>query len=105
MEVASVGKAMLDAAKAAAGNTWATIQHDFASDLGSVLRNAARIEADLASGKLSEDEASDLLQDQSRTLFILSQEVEVDAELAAQNAINAAIDALWAAVKLAARVP
>jgi len=45
-----------------------------------------------------------LLRNQSRTLFILSQEAEVDAELVAQNAINAAIDVLWAAVKAAARI-
>jgi hypothetical protein len=104
MDVASVGKAMLDAAKAAAGDTWGKIQHDFATDLGNVLRNAAKIEANLAAGDLNQDEAEVLLRNQSRTLFILSQEAEVDAELVAQNAINAAIDVLWAAVKAAARI-
>ncbi len=104
MDVASVGTAMLNAAKAAAGDTWGKIQHDFASDLDNVLRNAAKIEADLAAGDLNQDEAEVLLSNQSRTLFILSQEAEVDAELAAQNAINAAIDLLWAAVKAAARI-
>jgi hypothetical protein len=38
-----------------------------------------------------------------RTLFILSREAEVDAQLAMQNAING-IDVLWAAVKVAARI-
>jgi hypothetical protein len=104
MDVASVGTATLDAAKAAAGDTWGAIQHDFASDLGNVLRNAAKIEANLAAGDLNQDEAEVLLRNQSRTLFILSQEAEVDAELVAQNAINAAIDVLWAAVKVAARI-
>lgn len=104
MDVASVGKAVLDAAQAAAGDTWSKVQHDFASDLGNVLRNAAKIETDLASGKLSEEEAEVLLRNQSRTLFILSQEVEVDAEIVVQNAINAGIDALWAAVKAAAHI-
>ena len=104
MDVASLGTAMLDAAKAAAGDTWGKIQHDFASDLDDVLRNAAKIEANLAAGNLNQDEAEVLLRNQSRTLFILSQEAEVEAELVAQNAINAAIDVLWAAVKVAARI-
>ena len=104
MDVASLGTAMLDAAKAAAGDTWGKIQHDFASDLDDVLRNAAKIEANLAAGNLNQDEAEVLLRNQSRTLFILSQEAEVEAELVAQNAINAAIDVLWAAVKAAARI-
>jgi len=104
VDVASLGTAMLDAAKAAAGDTWGKIQHDFASDLDDVLRNAAKIEANLAAGNLNQDEAEVLLRNQSRTLFILSQEAEVEAELVAQNAINAAIDVLWAAVKAAARI-
>jgi hypothetical protein len=104
MDVASVGKAMLDAAKGAAGDTWGKIQHDFASDLDNVLRNAEKIEANLAAGDLNQDEAEVLLRNQSRTLFILSQEAEVDAELVAQNAINSAIDVLWAAVEVAARI-
>lgn len=104
MDVASVGTAMLDAAKAAAGDTWGKIQHDFASDLGNVLRNAAKIETNLAAADLNQDEAEVLLRNQSRTLFILTQEAEVDAEVVAQNAINAAIDVLWAAVKAAARI-
>jgi hypothetical protein len=51
MDVESMGPAMLDAAKTAAGDTWGKIQHDFASDLDNVLRNAAKIEADLAAGQ------------------------------------------------------
>jgi len=104
MNVADVGSAMLKAAEAAAGGTWSKIQHDFASDLGNVLRNAANIETKLAARELSEAEAKDLVEDQSKLLFILSQETIVDGEIAAQNAVNAAIDVLWAAVKTAARV-
>lgn len=104
MDVAVVANAMFDAAKGAAGNTWGKIQHDFASDLGAVLRNGAGIEAQLKAGALSDAEAEDLLRDQSAVLFILSQEAIVDGEVAAQNAINAAIDVLWAAVRTAAKI-
>jgi len=103
MDVATVSKDMFDAAQRAAGNAWGKIQHDFASDLGGVLRNAARIEEQLRVNALSEPDAEDLLRAQSNTLFILSQEAE--AEVLAQNAINAAIDVLWTAVKAAAKFP
>jgi hypothetical protein len=105
MDVATVSKDMFDAAQRAAGNAWGKIQHDFASDLGGVLRNAARIEEQLRVNALSEPDAEDLLRAQSNTLFILSQEAEVEAEVLAQNAINAAIDVLWTAVKAAAKFP
>jgi hypothetical protein len=99
MDVAKVGGDMLSAAKNAAGDAWDKIQHDFASDIGAVLGNAAKIEEQLLAKEISEEDAQDLLQDQSRVLFVLSQEVIVDAEVVAQNAINAAIDVLWTAVK------
>jgi hypothetical protein len=92
---------MLNAAKGAAAGTWPKIQHDFASDLGSVLRNAAKIEAQLAAGGLTEEEAKELLDDQSTTLFMLTVEVQQGAKILVQNAVNAAIDALWTAVKAA----
>jgi|SRR5271169_1115139 hypothetical protein len=101
MDVASVATAMLNAAKGAAAGTWPKIQHDFASDLGSVLRNAAKIEAQLAAGGLTEEEAKELLDDQSTTLFMLTVEVQQGAKILVQNAVNAAIDALWTAVKAA----
>ncbi len=104
MDVADVAKQMLDAGRLAAGGTWGEIQHDFVSDLGSVLRNAAKIEAQMEAGTLSELEGKDLLEDQSRILFVLSQEAEEDAEIVAQNAINAAIDVLWMAVRTAAKL-
>ena len=104
MDVATVGRQVLDAAKSAAGATWGQIQHDVASDLGNVLRNAAKIEAQIRSGELTELEGEELVRNQSRVLFVLSQELLVDAEVIAQNAINAAIDVLWAAVKTAAKV-
>src|ERR1700680_4063921 len=102
MDVAVVGNAMLNASKNAAGDTWSKVQHDFASDLGSVLRNAANIAAKLVNGEVTEDEAEELLREQSKILFVLSQEVALDAKLVVQNAVNAAIDALWTAVKAAA---
>jgi hypothetical protein len=104
MDVADVAKQMLDAARQSAGSTWGQIQHDFVADLGRVLRNGAEIEARMASRELSEIEGKDLLEDQSRILFVLSQEGEEDAEILAQNAINAAIDVLWMAVRTAARL-
>jgi hypothetical protein len=57
----------------------------------------------MAAGDLNRDEA-EVGRNQSRTLFILSQEAEIDAELGAQNAINAAIDVLRAPVKAAERI-
>ncbi len=105
MDAAQVGQAMLNAAQAAAGNTWNTIQHDFASDLKGVLQSAATIEAQLAANQITQAEAEVLLRNQSALLFILSQEVELDAEIVVQNAVNAAIDVLWTAVKSAAGVP
>jgi hypothetical protein len=101
MDAANVATAMLNAAKGAAAGTWPKIQHDFASDLGSVLRNAAKIEAQLAAGGLTEEEAKELLDDQSTTLFMLTVEVQQGAKILVQNAVNAAIDALWTAVKAA----
>jgi len=44
------------------------------------------------------------VRNQSSILFLLEKEVEVDAKLVVQNAVNAGIDALWAAVKTAARI-
>ena len=75
--------------------------HDFASDLGAGPRNAAKIETQLAAGEMTQDEAKDLLEDQSNTLFMLTAEVEQASKIAAQNAINAAIDALWQAIRAA----
>jgi hypothetical protein len=95
---------MLNAAAAAAGATWNKVQHNFASDLEEVLRSAAEIEADLAAGTVSEDIGEEMLKDQSRALFVLTQEAAVEDRVAAQNAINAAIDVLWTAVKAAAKV-
>ena len=102
MDVVTVGSAMLNAAKAAAGDTWGKIEHNFGSDLGVVLRNAASIEAKLAAGQLSEAEAKLLLKNQSDLLFILTKEVELDSKVVVQNAVNAAIDEMWAAIKAGA---
>jgi hypothetical protein len=105
MDVSAVGKNMLDAAAAAAGSTWTTIQHDFVSDIGNVLRNGAKIEAQLIAGELTPLEAETLVRNQSEVLFILTQEAIVSGQVVAQNAINAAIDVLWAAIKTAAKIP
>jgi hypothetical protein len=103
-DVADVATSVLNAAKNAAGGTWSKIQHDFASDLGLVLRNGANIAQQLEAQQISEAEAEVLLRNQSSILFILTQEVDEDSKLVVQNAVNAAIDALWAAIKTAAGV-
>jgi hypothetical protein len=103
MNIAEVGSAMLRAAEAAAGGSWNQIRHDFASDVRNVLGNAARIEQQLLAGELSEEEAEILLRNQSRLLFMLSREAAVGGRIVVQNAINAAVDVLWDAVKTAAR--
>jgi hypothetical protein len=103
MDVAEVGSAMLQAAEAAAGGTWSKIRHDFTSDVRNVLSNAAKIEQQLLAGRLNEEEAEILLRNQSRLLFMLSREAAVDSRIVVQNAINAAVDVLWDAVKAAVR--
>jgi hypothetical protein len=101
MDVASVASAMLNAAKTAAGTTWDQIQHDFLADISSVIRNAARIEAKLAARQLSEDDARQLIEDQRGTLAMLVLEVQQDQQILVQNAVNAALNALWTAVRAA----
>jgi len=101
-DISAVGKAVLNAAANAAGKTWKKVQHDFTADLQQVLQNASNIALQLESGQLSEAEAQDLLKDQSAILFLLAEEVDVDSQIVVQNAVNAAVDALWSAVKAAA---
>jgi hypothetical protein len=104
MDFSKVGQDVLNAATRAAGASWNDIQHDFVSDLNTVLQTAAEIEAKLLAGRLSQAEAEDLLKDQTRISFVLTQEAIVSGKVVAQNAINAAIDVLWAAVKTAAKI-
>jgi hypothetical protein len=101
MDAANVATAMLNAAKGAAAGTWPKIQHDFASDLDSVLRKATKIEAQLVAGELTKEEARELLDDQKKTLDMLSIEVKQDEAIIVENAIDAAFDVLWTAVKAA----
>jgi hypothetical protein len=103
-DLANVSTSVLSAAQSAAGGTWDKIKHDFAADLEGVLRSAANIAQQLEAGQISEAEAEVLVRNQSSILFILEREVEQDAKLVVQNAVNAAIDALMAAVKTAAGV-
>ena len=70
-----------------------------------MIENSAEIEAALVSKEISQADAEDLLRAQSRTMFILSREIVVDGKVIAQNAINAAIDVLVAAVQAAAKFP
>src|SRR4051812_1266359 len=105
MDVSAVTKDMLNAAATAAGANWAAIQHDFVLDIGDVLRNGAKIEAQLISGQLTPVEAETLIRNQSEVLFILTQEAIISGQVIAQNAINAAIDVLWLAVRTAAKIP
>ena len=104
MNLATVGNDALRAAASAAGVTWGQIQHDFQADLEAVLQAAARIEAKLAAGIMTADESEELLRDQARILFVLEKEAEVAAKVVTQNAANAAIDVIWAAVKTAAKI-
>src|SRR5215471_1924451 len=85
-----------------AGSTWDEIQHDFATTLENVLRDTADIALQLETGQISELEAEVLVRNKSSILFLLEQEVELDAKVVVQNAVNAGIDALWAAVRTAA---
>ena len=104
MNLATVGQDALRAAARTAGVTWDQIQHDFQADLEAVMQAAARIEAKLAAGILTADESEELLRDQARILFVLGKEAEVKAKVVAQNAANAAIDVIWAAVQTAAKI-
>jgi len=105
MNTSAVTKSMLEAGKNAAGNSWDKIRHNFTRDVNSVIENSAEIEAALVSKEISQADAEDLLRAQSRTMFILSREIVVDGKVIAQNAINAAIDVLVAAVQAAAKFP
>ena len=104
MDLTAVTKAVLSAAEGAAGATWGQIKHDYAADLQDILQLAESVATKLASGELAEDEAEELLKDQSGLLFILTKEAEVGSKLVVQNAINAGIDTLWVAVKAAAKL-
>jgi hypothetical protein len=101
LDVANVASAMLNAAKTAAGSTWNQIQHDFLADISTVIRNAARVEAKLAAHQLTEAEARQLIEDQKGTLTMLALEVEQDGQILVQNAVNAAMNVLWSAVRAA----
>jgi len=105
MDIGTVTVNALNAARTAAGATWGQIQHNFDKDINAVIENGANIEILLKTNQISEDDAADLLKEESLSLFILSQEMIVDGEVIAQNAINAAIDVLWTAVKAAAKLP
>ena len=101
-DIGSVATAVLSAAQSAAGGTWDRIQHNFTSDLENVLRDTADIPLLLETGQISEPEAEVLVRNKSSILFLLEQEVELDTKVVVQNAVNAGIDALWAAVRTAA---
>src|ERR1700742_509041 len=103
MDISTVTKRVLQAAENAAGDSWDKIRHNFTADVNSVIENAAEVEAALASGEISQADADDLLRAQSQTMFILSREIELDAKVVTQNAINAAIDVLVEAVRTAAK--
>ena len=68
------------------------------------MQAAARFEAKLAAGNSTADDLEELLRDQARILFVLGKEAEVKAKVVAQNAANAAIDVIWAAVQTAAKI-
>lgn len=105
MDLTSVTANALSAARSAAGTTWGQIQHNFERDFEGVIESAAEIEELLRTRQISEQDAADALEVQRRTLSILGQEAEVEAKVVIQNAINAALDVVWTAVKTAAKLP
>jgi|GEM_PF-6434475 len=98
MDVNAVLAAMLSAAEGAAGGVWNQIKDSLAISAKDAANNCVEIAADLAAGTIDEAEAQTLFQAQKDLMAVVADEVEGAAKLAAEAAINAAGNALWAGI-------
>ncbi len=95
---ADIVQQMLAAAAHAAGADWGKISKDvegFAADLAKVSAETAE---NLATGAITEEEAHVLFNGMIHTSAMIANYTEEATQIAAQNAINAAIGVLWAAI-------
>ena len=89
---------MLASAAKAAGSSWGTISDDLRSFAQNLVNDSKRIAADLATGKISPDEAKVQLQMLADYSDIVANYAEDAVKAAAQASFNAAIDTLWLAI-------
>jgi len=89
---------MLASAAKAAGGSWGTISGDLQSFAQNLLNDSKRIAADLATAKISQDEAKVQLEMLADYSDIVANYAEDAVKAAAQAAFNAAVDTLWLAI-------
>jgi hypothetical protein len=89
---------MLASAAKAAGSNWAMISDDLKSFAENLINDSKRIAADLASGKISQDEAKVQLQMLADYADIVANYGEDAVKASVQVAFNAAVDTLWLAI-------
>lgn len=92
---------MLDAAKTAAGTQWSTFSGDMRTFAQNVLDDTKMTTENLAQGKITEDEAKILFDGIVGEGKMIANYAQESLKLAAQNAINAASNVLWSAIKAA----
>jgi hypothetical protein len=95
---------MLTAAAKAAGAVWNNVKDDVTSFAQKLIEDSARVAADYAAKKISDDDLKTDLQMLGDFAAIVKN-YDTDAiKEAAQAAFNAAIDALWSAIKAGTKI-
>ena len=92
---------MLKAAAEAAGAQWGTVSSDLETFARNLARNSAGVAADLQSGQITPTEARVELDELEDQADIIRNYAEQAAKLAAEQAINAAVNVLWLAIQKA----
>ena len=92
---------MLDAAKTAAGAQWTTFSDDIRTFSQNLLDDGKNIADNLRIGRISEAEAKVELDAVSDEADMIANYTTESVKIAAQNAVNAAVGALWEAIKAA----
>ena len=99
--MAPVVQQMLAAAETAAGTDWGTIQGDLEAFAKTLVENSGDIAAKVAAGGLDDQEAADDLKLLGDLAAMLKDYGEVALQKVVQDAANAAIGVLVAAMKAA----
>lgn len=102
---ADLPQKMLQAAGAAAGREFDAFKADMTDLTRQLAQQAELCATHLTEGSISAEEAREELEALIEASTMLADLAEVEARVAAQDAINAAMDVLWAAVKTAAKLP
>jgi hypothetical protein len=90
---------MLTAAAHAAGAQWGTIRADLEAFATNLANDCTATAANLAAGTITPDDARAEMRDEANEAAIIANYAELTAKRAAEDAINAAIDVLWAAIQ------